>query len=352
MIIARTPLRVSLMGGTSDYPAWVELNGGGTVLSATIDKYVYTTCRYLPPFFEHRGRIVWSEIELVKSVPEIHNPIARECLRFCGAREGVEIHYDADLPARSGLGSSSAFTVGLLHALYGLQGKMPSSRRLALDAIYVERERAGAIVGSQDQVAAAYGGLNRIDFYPGGDFAVRPMALAPETLAALESRLMLFYTGAARNASEVAKEQIVDAERNKAQVHALREMAVAAASNLASGNLSAIGEMLHESWKLKRGLGPNIGTSAADLIYGKALAAGATGGKLTGAGGGGFFLLFIPPERRDDIRAALTGFLEVPFKFESDGSRVIYYAPDGERGDGVMVHQGEPWVTACGSGMN
>src|SRR3990167_3710097 len=294
MLIVRTPVRISFMGGSTDYPIWVK-DHGGAVLSTTIDKSVYTPCRYLPPFFEHRSRIVWSEIELVKSVPEIHNPIVRECLRFCGAREGVEIHYDGDLPARSGLGSSSAFTVGLLHALHGLQGKMPSKRQLALDAIYVERERAEAVVGSQDQIAAAYGGLNRIDFHPGGDFAVSPVILPPQTLASLQSHLMLFYTGEARDASEIAREQVEIASQKVAEVAAMRNMVGVAVECLVAGNVAGIGELLHESWKLKKSLSPKISTGAADLIYAKALTTGATGGKIAGAGGGGFFLLFAPP---------------------------------------------------------
>ena len=339
------------MGGSTDYPIWVK-DHGGAVLSTTIDKYVYTTCRYLPPFFEHRSRIVWSEIELVKSVPEIHHPSARECLRFCGAREGVEIHYDGDLPARSGLGSSSAFTVGLLHALHGLHGKMPSKRQLALDAIYVEQERVRACVGYQDSVIAAYGGLNRIDFYQGGDFSVTPLILPPQILIDLQRHLMLFYTGEARDASEVAQDQVRLTPTREAELAAMQDMVPVAAEKLSMGDLIGFGELLHESWKLKRSLSPKIATPTADLIYAQALAAGAVGGKITGAGGGGFFLLFVPPEKQKAVREALMGFLEVPFAFESDGSRVIYYAPDGDRESGQRPYQSEPWATACGSGMN
>ena len=345
----RTPLRVSLAGGGSDYPAWVK-DHGGSVLSTTIDKYVYTTCRYLPPFFDHRSRIVWSEIELVKSVPEIHHPLARECLRFLGTREGVEIHYDGDLPARSGLGSSSAFTVGLLHALHGLNGKMPSKKQLALDAIYVEQERVRACVGFQDSVNAAYGGLNRIDFRSGEDFSVAPVVLPPGVEADLQRHLMLFYTGEARDASEVAQDQVRLTPLREAELTAMQEMVPLAVEKLACGDMVGFGELLHESWKLKKSLSPKITTSAADLIYARALAAGAIGGKITGAGGGGFFLLFVPPERQEEVRTALTGFLEVPFAFETDGSRIIYYAQDGDHGR--PAYQTEPWATACGSGMN
>src|SRR3990167_1037499 len=191
MIIVRTPFRISFLGGGTDYPAWYEEHGGA-VLGTTIDKYCYLTCRYLPPFFEYRSPIAYSKVEAVHTNDEIEHPAVRAVLRYLGISSGVEIHYDGDLPARTGLGSSSAFTVGLLHALHGLHGKMPSKRQLALDAIYVEQERAEAVVGSQDQIAAAYGGLNRIDFHPGGDFAVSPVILPPQTLASLQSHLMLF----------------------------------------------------------------------------------------------------------------------------------------------------------------
>jgi len=359
LLIVRTPLRVSLFGGGSDYPIWVNAHGG-SVLSTTIDKYIYTTCRYLPPFFEHRSRIVWSEIELVKDVPEIHHPSVRECLKFCGVSDGVEIHYDGDLPARSGLGSSSSFIVGLLSALRGLQGKSISKTRLAQEAIYVEQEMVGQTVGYQDSVAAAWGGFNRIDFDDRG-FHVHPVIVPRGTIENLQAHLMLFYTGEARTASEIAAEQVRLTPEKEKELTAMQAMVDTAQEILSSGDLIAFGELLHESWKLKKSLSPLIATSTADLIYGKALAAGAIGGKIAGAGGGGFMVLFVPPERQESVRTALTGFLEVPFEFESDGNRIVYYSQDGdsskiktqaftEYSSGATVARS--WATACGSGMN
>jgi D-glycero-alpha-D-manno-heptose-7-phosphate kinase len=326
VILVRTPLRLSFYGGSTDYPVWADTHGG-SVLSTTIDKFTYLSVRRLPPFFNHKSRIVWSEIELVNDIPEIHHPSARECLRFCGIREGVEIHYDGDLPARSGLGSSSSFTVGLLNALHALNGKMVSKKQLAQEAIYVEQEMIGEVVGYQDQVSASYGGLNRIDFDAKG-FHVRPIIVPDAVVEGLQRYLMLIYTGEARNASDIAREQVALTPQKETELTIMQDMVNLATERLTEGDIVAFGELMHENWKLKKSLSPKITTTTADLIYGKALAAGAISGKIAGAGGGGFMLLFVPPERRDEVRTALRGFLEVPFAFETQGSRVIYYDSD------------------------
>jgi len=328
MIISRTPFRISFFGGGTDYPVWFKENGGA-VLSTTIDKYCYINCRYLPPFFEHRSRIVWSRIETVVDVSEIQHPIVRETLRYMGIDEGVEIHHDGDLPARAGLGSSSSFTVGLLHGLRALKGVMPSKRQLALDAIEVEQNRLKENVGSQDQVSAAFGGFNRIDFTADGDFRVQPVVLPADRRATLRQSLMLFFTGVSRTASEVAGEQIKATPKNAPELSAMYQLVEEAMSVLCNdAPLSEFGRLLHEGWELKRGLTDRISTPRVDQIYEAARRAGALGGKLLGAGGGGFMLFFVPPENQARVKDALRDLLYVPFDLESSGSQIIFYEPD------------------------
>jgi len=219
VIISRTPLRISFFGGGTDYPSWSRVHGGA-VIAATIDKYCYLTCRHLPPFFEHRFRVVYSFIENCQTIDEIQHPAVREVLRHLAVTRGVEIHHDGDLPARSGMGSSSAFTVGLLHALYALKGCMPSKEQLAREAISVEQDRVGETVGSQDQVMAAYGGVNHVTFAPSGEFSVRPLTLAPERIRELNAHLMLFYTGIKRTASDVAQTYVNGVDERKRIINA------------------------------------------------------------------------------------------------------------------------------------
>jgi len=328
MIISRTPFRISFFGGGTDYPIWYRENGGA-VLATTINKYCYITCRYLPPFFEHRNRIVWSIIERVKDITEIQHPSVRETLTFINIKEGVEIHHDGDLPARSGLGSSSSFTVGILHALYALKGIMPSKRRLALDAIQIEQERLKENVGSQDQISAAFGGFNRIDFDVENDFRVSPIILLKERLQLLQEHLMLFFTGLSRTASEIAGAQIRATPRKKQELNTMYQM-VGEAINLLTSNvdLSEFGKLLNETWQLKRSLTNRISPPQIDEIYDTALKAGAIGGKLLGAGGGGFILFFVRPEEQHRVKEALKHLLYVPFRFEFSGSQIIFYDPD------------------------
>jgi D-glycero-alpha-D-manno-heptose-7-phosphate kinase len=329
MIISRTPFRVSFFGGGTDYPAWFEREKGA-VLVTTIDKYCYLTCRWLPPFFPHRHRIVYSKIENAPDVAQIAHPAVRESLRHVGIDAGVEIHHDGDLPARSGLGSSSAFTVGLLNALYALKGRMVSRMQLAVDAIRVERDLAGEAVGSQDQVSTAHGGLNRIEFGSGGDVLVTPVTLPCERKRELESHLMLFFTGFTRDASSIAAKQIENTASKTTELRAMYGMVDEAVGILASDtDLSEFGRLLHETWTLKRRLSDAITNERIDRMYELARAAGALGGKLLGAGGGGFLLLFVPPERRAAVGAALASELHVPFRFEHQGTQIIFYDEPG-----------------------
>lgn len=329
MIISRTPFRISFFGGGTDYPAWYEDNGGA-VLATTINKYCYISCRYLPPFFDHKHRIVYSKIENVKDVSEIQHPAVKAALEFKGVKEGVEIHHDGDLPARTGLGSSSSFTVGLLHAIYALKGIMPSKQVLASEAIHVERNILKEHVGSQDQVLAAYGGFNKISFNSDHTFQVSPVILNQARLQQLQDHLMLYFTGLSRHASEIAKKQIENTNKKKAELLAMHKMVDEALNILCDGNRSILdfGRLLHESWRLKKSLTDAISTPYVDEIYNAAHSAGAVGGKLLGAGGGGFMVFFSRPEEQPKIKERLKGLLLVPFKFETSGSQIVVYQPD------------------------
>lgn len=327
MIVSRTPFRLSFFGGGTDYPAWY-LAHGGAVLATSINKYCYLTCRYLPPFFDYRYRLVYSLVETANLPDEIQHPAAREVLRYMQMPHGVEIHHDGDLPARGGMGSSSAFTVGLLHALHALKTQMPSKNQLALESIQLEQDILREIVGSQDQVSAAYGGLNHVLFLPNGEITVQPMILPRERLDALNAHLMLFYTGLKRTASSIAQSYVNDIEASKQQLHATHAMVAEAVALLKSkNNLAEFGKLLHESWLVKRSLSPVVTNPEVDDIYEAARSAGAIGGKLAGAGGGGFMLLFAPPHCHAAIRETLKHLLLVPFKFEFNGSQIIFFDP-------------------------
>jgi D-glycero-alpha-D-manno-heptose-7-phosphate kinase len=327
MIICRTPYRISFFGGGTDYPAWYRQHGGA-VLAAGIDKYCYLTCRYLPPFFEHRLRIVYRQIETCSQIEEINHPVVREALRLLAIERGVEIHHDGDLPARSGMGSSSAFTVGLLHALHALRGEMPTKHQLAKEAIHLEQDVLKETVGSQDQTIAAHGGLRHVRFQTDGEIEVSPLVLPAGRVAELKSHLMLVYTGIARTAADIAQSYVPGIESRRRQLRIMNQMVDEAIQILTGGvNLIAFGELLHEAWLAKRSLSDLVSNSEVDALYATALESGAVGGKLTGAGGGGFLLLFVPPERRADVIEALDGCIHVPFEFESGGSQIIFYEP-------------------------
>jgi D-glycero-alpha-D-manno-heptose-7-phosphate kinase len=325
MIISRTPFRISFFGGGTDYPAWYRKHGGA-VLAATIDKYCYITCRYLPPFFEHRYCVIYSKMEYCQTVDEIAHPAVREVLRYLEYDRGLEIHHDGDLPARSGMGSSSAFTVGLLHALYALKGQMVSKHQLATESIHVEQEILKETVGSQDQVSAAYGGLHHTTFLPNGEISVRPITIATERMRELNSHLMLFYTGIKRTASNIAESYVNGIEERKRQLRIMKDLMEESISILNSGqDIKDFGELLQEAWQAKRSLSSYVSNSRVDEIFEQALTAGAIGGKLTGAGGGGFLLLFVPPARQKAVRERLSKLIYVPFKFEFSGSQIIFY---------------------------
>jgi D-glycero-alpha-D-manno-heptose-7-phosphate kinase len=327
MIISRTPFRISFFGGGTDYPAWYEEHGGA-VLATTIDKYCYLTCRFLPPFFEHRLRIVYSKVEVCQHRDEIAHPVVREILTHLDSDRGLEIHHDGDLPARSGIGSSSAFAVGLLHALYALKGDMPSKEQLATEGIYIEREKLKETVGSQDQVLAAYGGFNNILFLKNGQVDIRPMTLPRQRIEDLDSHLMLFYTGIKRTASNIAQSYVNDIKSKEQQLHRIGEMVEEGIGILSSGeDLSRFGHLLHDAWTLKRSLGDKVSNPSIEELYEQAMSAGAWGGKVTGAGGGGFLLLCVPPSRQDKVRERLKKLIYVPFSFEHTGSQIIFYDP-------------------------
>lgn len=330
MIMTRTPFRISFFGGGTDYPQWFREHGGA-VLATTIDKYCYISCRRLPPFFEHKHRIVYSVIENVRELSEIQHPAVRAVFGWAGIDGGLEIHHDGDLPARSGLGSSSSFTVGLIHALSALNGKIASKEELASNAIHVEQDIIKENVGSQDQVSAAFGGFNRIDFSRNGNYDVAPVILPAGREEELQDHLMLCFTGFSRIASEVAQSKIANLKARETELKCMRQMvddAIALLQNT-SVPIEEFGKMLDQSWQYKRSLSDRVSTPEIDHIYEEALRAGAIGGKILGAGGGGFLLLFAKPEKHEQIRAHLSNLIHVPFKFENSGSRVVLYQPNG-----------------------
>ena len=329
MVISRTPFRISFFGGGTDYPDWYRKHRGAT-LSVTIDKYCYLTCGYLPPFFDCKHRIVYSKREMVKTLNEIQHPAVRETLRFLKIKKGVSVQHVGDLPARSGLGSSSAFTVGLLNALYGVLGRMASKKQLAIEAIEIEQEWMKENVGSQDQVITAFGGLNKTTYAAERNIEVAPVMLAPRRMKLFHDHLMLYFTGFSRLATEIAGEQIRNIPRRTSELKTMYHMVGEALGILTAPRLrlEAFGRLLHESWKIKRTLSSKIATPAIDEAYRIARKAGALGGKILGAGGGGFMLLFVEPQRQPRVRRAMRSYLRVPFKFDDVGSQIIYYRPD------------------------
>lgn len=331
MVIVRTPFRISFFGGGTDYPTWYQEHGGA-VLATTIDKYCYLSCRYLPPFFDHRYRIVYSNVENVYHLDDIQHPSVKAVLKWSGLEQGLEIHHDGDLPARSGLGSSSSFTVGLIHALTALQGKQVTRQCLANDALHIEQNIIQENVGSQDQISAAYGGFNRIDFRPDPDsFQVEPIMVNKERKRELQDHLMLCFTGFSRIASEIAHTQIANMKNRITELKQMRMMVDEAIQILMHNDtpIEEFGKLLHQNWLYKRELSEKVSTPEIDELYESARSAGATGGKILGAGGGGFLLLFVKPELQAKVRERLSNLIHVPFQFEDSGSRVVLYQPEG-----------------------
>ncbi|MDD2850953.1 MAG: kinase [Desulfuromonadaceae bacterium] len=330
MIITRTPFRISFFGGGTDFPAWYRENGGA-VLSTSIDKFCYVSLRKLPPFFDYKHKIVFfSKQEAFNEFDEIEHPAVRETYRFLDVQDGLVMQHDGDLPSHSGLGSSSAFTVGLLHALYAYNGKMVTKKRLAMEAIHIEQNMISEAVGSQDQLASAFGGLNKIIFSAQDNIEVKPFLISTEKSSYLQSCLMLFFTGFARFAVEIERDKLLHLDKKKHELSLMHSI-VDAATGILNGDLSGFldfGALLHESWMLKKRLSSKVSTSVIDDIYVKAMNNGALGGKILGAGGGGFMLFFVRPEDRERLRNGLSPLLHVPFRFETLGSQVIYFTEE------------------------
>ena len=320
-VMAMAPYRISFFGGGTDYPAWYRENPGA-VLATSIDKYCYILCRRLPPFFEEKNRVVWSQIELTQAVDEIRHPAVREALKAM-VMEGMEIHHAGDLPARAGMGTSSAFTVALVHALHALNCHELAKRQLALEAIRIEQDMIKENVGSQDQTISAFGGFNRIDFNREHEIKVTPIHSL--RLNELEASLMLFFTGFSRTASTIAQDQIDNMQKNKSilpEMYALVDEGVKILTG--ESKLAEFGRLLGETWKMKRRLARKVTTDYIDYIYSNAISAGAIGGKLLGAGGGGFILFYVEPDLQPRVKERLSSLLNVPFKFEKRGSQIIF----------------------------
>src|SRR6186713_676864 len=330
MIISRTPFRVSFFGGGTDYPQWYREHGGA-VLATTIDKYCYISVRKLPPFFEHRFRVVYSIVENVQQTADIKHPAVRAVLEWMQVEAGLEIHHDGDLPARAGLGSSSAFTTGLINAIHALEGRRVSQEELANEALHVEQDVLNEPVGSQDQLSAAFGGFNHITFRQDGSYQVNPLIVPRTRLDLLQDHLMLLFTGISRLSTEVAAVTIANLPQRETALQEMQRMVDQGIAILASPavEITDFGRLLHESWLLKRSLADRVSSASIDDMYSAARAEGAIGGKILGAGGGGFLLLFVKPEDRARVRERLKTFIDVPFRFENSGSRIVLYQPDG-----------------------
>jgi D-glycero-alpha-D-manno-heptose-7-phosphate kinase len=327
LIICRTPTRISFFGGGTDYPIWYEKNGG-TVLSTTINKYSYITVRYLPKFFDYKYRIRYYKTEEVNAIDEILHPSVRECAKFVGIQEGFEMAHNSDLPAGSGLGSSSTFTVGMLHSLYALKSYMPTKRELAVNALHVEQDLIGEAVGSQDQIAAAWGGFNKITFGSDRKFEVDPIILSTDRIKQFQDNLLLCFTGYARSAPEIAKIQISETPSRNRELNEMQSLTTEAFELLkeSSSDLDEIGRMLDIQWKIKKSISNKITNSKLDEIYETGMKNGAIGGKILGAGGGGFMLFYAKKEKHQKIIESLSSKLFVPFRFDNSGSKIIYYS--------------------------
>jgi len=333
MIVTRTPLRISFLGGGTDYPDHFRHHGGQS-LGATINRYSYVTVKALVDLFEHSLRVSYSRTELVRSVDQIEHPAVRACLRFANIDRHVEIDYVGDLPARTGLGSSSSFTVGLLHALHAFKGEACTPEQLAAEAVHVEQELVRERVGVQDQYLCAHGGVRHVRCTAAG-ITANPVLVPARRLAELEQSLLLLYTGLRRQAHQVLAEQI-DNTRSGAANNALAEMSRLVDEGLdvllsPRRPLSDFAALLHQTWCLKRTLSTQVSTSRIDGWYERARAAGAIGGKLLGAGGGGFLLLMAPPDLHPDVCRAVPDLRAVPFRFESEGSTILLHQHEWSR---------------------
>lgn len=328
MIITKTPFRMSFFGGGTDMEDFFREHGGA-VLSTTFDKYCYVNVRHLPRFFDYSTEISYSKTERVTNIDDIQHPAVREAMKMLDMHE-IRLTYEADLPARSGLGTSSSFAVGMLNAFYALKGKYVDKKRLADEAIYLERVLCAEAGGWQDQIAAAFGGLNRIEFNADG-YEVRPIIISPERKRQLNDNLLMFFTGFTRFSSDLQKINNISGTTDKRtklkQIYTLVNEAEQILVNKKS-DLDDFGRLLDLSWKLKKETGSSISTGSIDELYAKGICAGALGGKLLGAGGGGFLLFYVQPQKQEAVKNAMKDLMYIPFRFEDGGTRVIYYSPE------------------------
>lgn len=327
MIITKTPFRMSFFGGGTDFNGFFDQHGGA-VISTTFDKFAYVTVRHLPPFFDYSTHITYSKEEKVNETSQIVHPAIRNAMQWLDVKN-IRMTYEADLPARSGLGTSSSFAVGMLSAFYALKGQYADKRKLADDAIYLERSLCQEAGGIQDQIAASFGGFNRINFSRDG-YSVNPLIISSERKKDLNDHLMLFFTGFSRFSSDIQKgteKSMKDKTQQLLEMYALVDDAEKILTNK-DVSLDEFGKLLDYTWKLKRGISSGISTGSIDEQYDRAMKAGALGGKLLGAGGGGFLLFYVPLEKQDAVKEALKGQMYVPFKFENEGTKVIYYGSE------------------------
>ena len=324
MLISKTPYRISFFGGGTDYPFWYR-KYGGEVISTTIDKYIYLTCRNLPEFFDHKYRIVYSKIELAQNIDQIQHVVVRKLLKYLKFNQGLELHYDGDLPAQSGMGSSSSFIVGCINTLFNIQNLKLSKKKLAQVSVNFEQKILKEIVGSQDQIAASYGGFNSIKFLNDGSYIVRDLKIEKKIEKKLNDRLILLFTGNQRRANDIAKTYVNHlTTKKKNQMLEIQSFVDKAKKYLKKGNLDDFGDLLNESWQKKKELSNNISSSLIDDIYLKAIRYGSLGGKILGAGGGGFFLFYVRDDKIENFKRAFKKYTLISFKFENEGSKIIF----------------------------
>lgn len=327
MIITKTPFRMSFFGGGTDMEYFFQ-KYGGAVISTTFDKYCYVIVRHLPRFFEYKTHLTYSKMEYVSNYNEIEHPAIREAMKMLDIHE-IHLTYDADLPAKSGLGTSSSFVVGMLNAFYALKGKYADKKKLSDDAIYLERVLCNEAGGWQDQIAASYGGLNKINFNKDG-YEINPIIISPKRKKELENNLLMFFTGFVRYSAEI---QTTNNFAKEDKIKYLLEMLalVEEAEKILvdeQADLNDFGKLLDQSWKLKRKTGKAVSTNAIDILYEKGIKAGALGGKLLGAGGGGFLVFYVLPEKKNNVMEAMKDLLYIPFRFEDTGTQVVHYTPE------------------------
>lgn len=327
MIITRTPYRLSFFGGGTDFPGWY-LKNGGRVISSTINKFSYINLRYLPSYFKYKSVIRYYQREEVNNFNDIKHPSVKECLKFCGIKKGVEIVHAGDLPAQSGLGTSSCFTVGLLNALYALKGQIITKKQLANESIFVEQKKIRENVGSQDQTASAFGGINKIEFGTKENVVVSPLVLKENSVVELENNLLLFFTGLSRNSSEIAKSQINNLHNNSNYLYRMMELVDESEKQMCMPKFPSkeFGKLLHEQWQIKKKLSNKISNKKIDDLYDQAINHGAIGGKLLGAGNGGFILFYVEKNKRKKFLKKFNKLLHVPFRFDFTGSQIIHYS--------------------------